>query len=116
MTTAGRTSAVETPRRPGLFGRRAECAELRSFLDDALAGRSRLALLAGEPGIGKTRLADELSTEAAARGAVVAWGRSWEAGGAPVYWPWIEILRACVRHGPPAALATLRAQRSPYLA
>ena len=27
------------------------------------------------------------------RGATIAWGRAWEAGGAPAYWPWIEVLR-----------------------
>lgn len=50
-------------------------------------------LLVGEPGIGKTRLAAEFADEAARRGAAVTWGRAWEAGGAPPYWPWIEALR-----------------------
>src|SRR5207245_1475164 len=31
------------------------------------------------------------------RGIKVAWGRCWEAGGAPAYWPWVQSLRACVR-------------------
>lgn len=49
--------------------------------------------LAGEPGIGKTRLATEASALAEAAGYRVAWGRCWEAGGAPPLWPWIEALR-----------------------
>ena len=56
-------------------------------------------LIAGEPGIGKTRLADELTSLAQARGAKVRWGRCWEAGGAPAYWPWVQALRAHIRDG-----------------
>ena len=64
-------------------------------LDDALAGRGRLFLLVGEPGIGKSRLAEELiAPGASARGARVLVGRCWEAGGAPAYWPWVQSLRA----------------------
>jgi tetratricopeptide (TPR) repeat protein len=59
----------------------------------------------GEPGIGKTRLAHELATEARRCGVAVHWGRCWEGGGAPAYWPWIEIVRACLRGADTAALA-----------
>jgi len=116
MTNVDHPISALTSRRQGLFGRTRECDELRACLADALAGTSRLVLLAGDPGIGKTRLADELAGEAAARGAIVAWGRCWEAGGAPVYWPWIEILRACVRDCPSDSLEVLRAQQSPHVA
>jgi predicted ATPase len=51
----------------------------------------------GEPGIGKTRLADELGRTAAARGVDVHWGRAWEAGGAPPFWPFIQLLRSIAR-------------------
>jgi tetratricopeptide (TPR) repeat protein len=54
-------------------------------------------LLAGEPGIGKSRLADEIADRARERGFRVAWGRCWEAGGAPAYWPWVQSLRGYVR-------------------
>ena len=94
---------VETAR--GAFvGREAELAELVGSLDDAFAGRGRLFLLAGEPGIGKSRLAEELMAHARARGARVLVGRSWEAGGAPAYWPWLQALRAYVRETDDAAL------------
>ncbi len=53
--------------------------------------------MAGDPGIGKSRLADEAAAQACDRGFKVAWGRCWEAGGAPAYWPWVQSLRACVR-------------------
>jgi tetratricopeptide (TPR) repeat protein len=50
-------------------------------------------LLMGEAGIGKTRLAEELSTEAIATGWSVAWSRSYEQEGTIAYRPWIEVLR-----------------------
>jgi hypothetical protein len=58
------------------------------------AGRGALYLLVGEPGIGKTRLASELAARAADRQVRVSWGRCWEAGGAPAFWPWQEVLSA----------------------
>src|SRR5262249_5937123 len=82
---------------PGFVGRERELAELGASLDESLSGHGRLHLLVGEPGIGKSRLADELAREARARGAQVLVGRCWEAGGAPVYWPWVQALRAYVR-------------------
>lgn len=68
-----------------------------AVLDEVLRGRGRLLLIAGEPGIGKSRLAEELATHAAERGAQVVWGRCWEAGGAPAYWPWVQALRVLIR-------------------
>ena len=74
--------AAETPR--GAFvGREPELAELVAGLEDAFAGRGRLFLLAGEPGIGKSRLAEELIAQARARGARILVGRCWEAGVPP---------------------------------
>ncbi len=78
------------------IGRTRELSELRGALEQSLAGRGSRFLISGEPGIGKTRLADELAADAASRGARVAWGRCWEGGGAPAYWPWVEIVRALV--------------------
>src|ERR671935_82869 len=78
-------------------GRETELAELMAGLDDALAGRGRLFLVVGEPGIGKSRLAEEVMRHARARGARVLVGRCWEAGGAPAHWPWVQALRAARR-------------------
>jgi DNA-binding SARP family transcriptional activator len=89
----------------GVFvGRDAELTELHAGLDAALAGRGGLFLISGEPGIGKSRLADELIRAARARGAHVLTGRCWEAGGAPAYWPWVQSLRAYVRATEPEVL------------
>src|SRR5207237_3505222 len=88
--------AVET--RSGVFvGREAELQALLGGLEEAFAGRGCLFMLAGEAGIGKTRLADELSSRGRKRGAVVLWGRCWEAAGAPPYWPWVQALGSYVR-------------------
>ncbi len=57
-------------------GRQREMGELVSALDDAFAGKGRLVMLVGEPGIGKTRTAQEFSIVAEQRGAQVFWGRS----------------------------------------
>ena len=94
--------SVQTDRR--LFGRDRELAVLLPAVDAALAGGGGLLLLAGEPGIGKSRLAEALAARAAERGARVLVGRCWEAGGAPAYWPWVQALRP---HG--AAVAELAA-------
>ncbi|HWC25340.1 MAG TPA: AAA family ATPase [Solirubrobacteraceae bacterium] len=76
-----------------LVGRDRELSELRQGLEAALSGRGRLFMVAGEPGVGKTALADAIGAEAVATGATVLWGRAWEGGGAPSYWPWLRILR-----------------------
>ena len=68
----------------------------------AAAGSSSCS---GEPGIGKSRLADELVARAKVRGATVLFGRCWEAGGAPAYWPWMQSLRVYVRDSDPETLS-----------
>jgi DNA-binding SARP family transcriptional activator/tetratricopeptide (TPR) repeat protein len=90
--------------RGAFVGREAELKELLGGLEAAVAGRGQLFLLSGEPGIGKSRLADEVIREARARGARILTGRCWEAGGAPAYWPWVQSLRAYVREAPPELL------------
>ncbi|MBV8140232.1 MAG: AAA family ATPase [Deltaproteobacteria bacterium] len=73
-----------------------ELSELRAGVQDALSGRGRLFTIVGEPGIGKSSLADEAARSGADRGAGVFWGRCWEGGGAPAYWPWIQVLRGLI--------------------
>jgi tetratricopeptide (TPR) repeat protein len=80
-------------------GRARELGEIRAGLVEAEAGRGQLFLIEGEPGIGKTCLADRIAGEAAARGATVAWGRCWESGGAPTLWPWVQVLRRLLAVG-----------------
>jgi hypothetical protein len=75
-------------------GRDRELAALEAAVGQLAGGRGAAFLISGEPGIGKTRLASELAAVSEARGIRVAWGRCWEAGGAPAFWPWQEALGA----------------------
>ena len=63
-----------------------------------------MVTLVGEPGIGKTRTAQELATYAGLRGAQVLWGRCYEEQGAPPYWPWVQAIRSYVRDIDPEQL------------
>ena len=88
----------------GFIGRRSELAVLTDALDEALAGRGQIVLLAGEPGIGKTRTAQELALRAEQQGVQVLWGWCYENEGAPPYWPWVQLLRAYVQQADPEQL------------
>src|SRR5687768_508435 len=75
-----------------LFGRAEHFAVAEKAIEDARAGRGGVLVVSGEPGIGKSALARTLASEAEARGARVGFGRAWEVGGAPAYWPWSQAL------------------------
>ncbi|MGI8553876.1 MAG: ATP-binding protein [Dehalococcoidia bacterium] len=90
-----------------LVGRTEELALLRERLQAARTSRGSLVLLAGEPGIGKTRLAEELAGEAREQGVTVLWGRCWEGEGAPPFYPWLQFLQTYSEQQPPL---TLRAE------
>ena len=63
-----------------------DCAAVlvqRAALDNAIAGHGRLVMLAGEPGIGKTRITQELVSFTEHMGAQVLWGWCYESWGAP---------------------------------
>ena len=83
----------------GLFvGRESEMVELSASLDDARSGRGRIVMLAGEPGIGKTTMAEAIATIGAGQGFTTLWGRCPEQRGAPPYWPWAQIIRSSIAH------------------
>jgi predicted ATPase/class 3 adenylate cyclase len=79
--TTGRTPYV---------GRSEERALLRQAVDRALGGVGGVALIAGEAGLGKTRLVDEIAVEARARGMFVVRGQCYDMEGAPPYVPFVE--------------------------
>jgi hypothetical protein len=80
--------------RSTLVGREEPLRRLTRVLDEACTGIGRLALVSGEPGVGKTRLALELLDVARDRGARTAVGTCWDGAGAPGLWPWVQLLRS----------------------
>jgi len=79
-------------------GRTAQLAAMDQVLARSEERAGGFVLVAGEPGIGKTRLVHEAVTAAAGRGYLVAWGRCEEGDGAPPFWPWIQLIRALLEH------------------
>src|SRR5262245_19862274 len=107
LNQGGRLYCAECGATLGHFvGRAREVQVLQGAVADALSGQGRLVLLAGEPGIGKTRTAEELAAHARRLGAEVLWGRCFEGQGAPAFWPWVQALRAYVRAHDGQAVAT----------
>jgi predicted ATPase len=90
-----------------LVGRRLAVGALRGAVDTAVGGAGGVVLLAGEAGMGKTALAAEAVAYAKARGAAAVWGTCWEGGGAPGFWPWIQVVRALAADGDGAGEALL---------
>ena len=75
-----------------MVGRDRELSRVTRLFDDALAGQGRLVLCTGESGIGKTRLGEELTAAAAARGVPVAWARAADRDSSPPYGLWRPVL------------------------
>lgn len=107
---AGASDAVAAPvarsiapaaRRPStpLYGRARELALLVAALDAARDGNGSPVVIEGEPGIGKTRLVQELVDAAAARGVAVGWGRCPESGASPPFWAANQIAEQLLANG-----------------
>jgi len=89
---------------PVLVGRQRELSSLWSQFEESLKGSLRVALVAGEPGIGKTRLMQEVAERAEQKGALVLSGGASEAEGMPPYLPFLEALGQHIRAATPAAV------------
>ncbi len=89
---------------------------LHAGLNSAQAGHGRLILLAGEPGIGKTRTAHELANRARQQDADVAVAYCQSAEGAPPFWPWAQIVRALVSARAPEMLRAALGSGAPDIA
>ncbi len=103
-------------KRTPFVGREAERTELRGFLDRLAGGRGALVMIGGEPGVGKTRLAEELAAEARQRGLLTLTGHCYEMEGAPPYIPFVEIVEASARLVPPEALRSALGESAPEAA
>lgn len=79
--------------RGAFVGRTGEAAILDDAIAAARAGRSAVVLVSGEPGVGKTRLAERACERARAEGMRVAWARAWDGPGAPPFHLFRELLR-----------------------
>src|SRR5687768_16201415 len=94
MLAARRDGGEATP----LVGREAEIAALAAALDAARRGAGGLLLVAGEAGIGKTRLCEALDARARAAGFAVCWALAARDGAAGPS-PWPQVARAIARRG-----------------
>ena len=104
------------PMRSSLVGRQREMDELRAGLAEAAAGRGGLFMVSGGPGIGKTRLTEELTALAQASRIAVFTGHCSERVEAIPFLPFVEILESCVDGATGAdALRVLLGQEGPEL-
>ncbi|MGH3491694.1 MAG: BTAD domain-containing putative transcriptional regulator, partial [Sciscionella sp.] len=95
---------IDGETRAGLAGRDPELRLLEDALTAARSGHGRVVLLGGEPGIGKTRLAEEVAAPSRSRAVATGWGRCFDGEGAPAFWPWIQVLRELLSAGDAALL------------
>lgn len=93
---------------PAIVGREEELASGRELVDGLSRGQGGILVLAGEPGIGKSRLIGELRRFAEQRG--VSWyeGRCVSYGESMPYWPYRELLRDWLDVGPREAPMRVR--------
>lgn len=112
--TAAHTPPASLAESP-FVGRAQELELLTAALSRAHAGRGRVVMLAGEPGIGKTRTAEALAEQAAREGVLVLWGRCPEEPGAPPFWPWLQTLRRYAELHDDAVLHAAMGAQAPML-
>ena len=97
-------------------GRAEERTLLRGLLDGAREGCGALGLIAGEPGVGKTRLIQELAADAASQGFLCLEGHCYEQEGAVPYHPFVEMLEMALRAVPHDDLRAALGQSAPEAA
>ena len=102
--------------RTPFVGRETERAEARRMLERAVAGHGGVLLIGGEPGVGKTRLAEEVLAEGRQRGCLSLTGRCYETEGTPPFIPWVEILERSARIVPKTAFREALGDAAPEVA
>jgi DNA-binding SARP family transcriptional activator/RecA/RadA recombinase len=111
--SAATTPVVPPADEDALVGRKPQLALMDAALRAGAAGHGRVMLVAGEPGIGKTGLAEEAARQAAGQGVQVAWGRCYEGEGAPAFWPWVQVMRQVLADATPGELGALLGRSGP---
>ena len=91
-------------------GRETQLAALRRIWERVLSGQSHLALVVGEAGAGKTRLAARFAAELHEQGAVVLWGRATADAIVP-FEPMVEAIRTALRTISPEARRRVAGER-----
>ena len=101
-------AAPKAPRRPapapaasvaaedGFVGREAELSRTAGALERTAQSRGGVLLVAGHAGIGKTRLAQQVSALGADGGFATVWGSCYESEDPPAFWPWVRVVRQAV--------------------
>src|SRR4029453_10981579 len=80
---------------PTLIGRAEQVDLLTELMNLAGHGQSQIALIAGEAGVGKSRLVAEIKAAASQRGVHIVQGRCFEQDRSFPYAPVLDLLRAC---------------------
>ena len=111
---AGAT-ALPALERTAFVGRDRELSEVRRFLDAALRGTGGMVWVQGEPGMGKTRLTEEVAAEARTRGAVTLVGRAYDAAAVPLG-PLVEILEQALETLPAERMREILGEEAPQVA
>src|SRR5215471_7428395 len=87
-----------------LTGRQRELHQLWDLFEASTTGHTRVVFVSGEPGIGKSRLLQEIAIRVEEVGALVLRGGASEAEGMPPYLPFLEALGQYIRATPPEQL------------
>ena len=99
-----------------LMGRQHELHQLWDLFEASTTGHTHFVFISGEPGIGKSRLLQEIAIRAKEVGALVLRGGASEAEGMPPYLPFLEALGSYIRVTPPEQLRTQAGSMVPVLA
>jgi len=112
-----RPSVVGQSARTPFVGRQAERVALRNVLAQVQAGTGALVMVGGEPGVGKTRLAEELARRCEREGFLVYTGHCYEAAGAAPYVPIVETYEQALARAPnPMAFRRFLGEQAPEVA
>jgi class 3 adenylate cyclase/tetratricopeptide (TPR) repeat protein len=110
---AGAAFAERTP----FVGREAERADLRRLIAQVQAGTGALVMIGGEPGVGKSRLAEELAIRCSREGFQTFFGASYEMAGAQPYIPFVEAFEQALARAPtPKAFREFLGEEAPQIA
>ncbi len=113
-TIPQRVDADPSPRRPSFVGRETELGQFTSAFEAAASGHGALIMVAGEPGIGKTALCEQVASYVAARGGVSLFGHCYPEVSAGVpYQPFVEAFESYARE---RDAESLRAELGPSAA